>query len=104
MPAPAAPGRACRACSPSAILTDIAVATPDSLAGVPAVLAAAEAGEDLDGEAMLGIVWDAYRTKTANDSPAEVFRIESPSITFDWDFDDAGEMCRHLPRLARLYP
>lgn len=53
---------------------------------------------------MLGIVWDAYRTKTANDSPAEVFRIESPSITFDWDFDDAGEMCRHLPRLARLYP
>lgn len=82
---------------------DQAVADPDALAQVPAVVSAAEEGEDLDGEPVLGIAWNAYRQKTGEQLPAGAFTINYPPITFDWDFDDAEEMRRHLPRLSRLF-
>ncbi|WP_242895358.1 DUF4240 domain-containing protein [Actinomadura litoris] len=82
---------------------DQAVADPDALAGMPAVMAAAEKGEDLDGEPVLGIAWNAYRQKTGEQLPAEAFTINYPPITFGWDFEDTQQMRRHLPRLSHLY-
>lgn len=80
-----------------------AVADPDSLAEVPAVRAAAAAGEDLEGEDMLGVAWNAHRIRTGRRLPEGAFTIRYPAIEFGWDFDDDDAIRRRLPRLSRLF-
>ncbi|MFC6595091.1 DUF4240 domain-containing protein [Kitasatospora paranensis] len=80
-----------------------AVAEPDSLAGLAAVRAAAEAGEDLDGEDTLAVAWTAHRAATGEDLPDDCFTLSYPDIRFAWDFDDEGETARRLPRLSALF-
>lgn len=80
-----------------------AVSDPDSLANHPAVQAAAQNGEDLDGEPMLSIAWSAYHQKTGDQLPPGSFTINYPPLTHDWDFEDKEEMTRRLPQLSRLY-
>jgi hypothetical protein len=80
------------------------VADPDSLADHPAVIGAAEDGEaTLECEAILGVAWTAYRIATGEELPAGTFTIDYPELGEGWDFDDASEMARRLPRLAALY-
>ncbi|WP_441248646.1 DUF4240 domain-containing protein [Kitasatospora sp. McL0602] len=81
------------------------VADPDALADLPAVRAAAAAGEELDCERALGIAWRAYRAATGEDLPAGAFKIRYPRLDPDWgfDFDDSAELARRLPRLAALF-
>ncbi|MFJ4847699.1 MULTISPECIES: DUF4240 domain-containing protein [unclassified Streptomyces] len=82
-----------------------AVSDPDSLAGLPAVRAACAAtGPDLEGEATLGIAWDAYRAATGEDLPDDAFTIRYPDLDPAWrfDFGDTAEVARHLPALAAL--
>ncbi|GJF27921.1 hypothetical protein KNE206_06210 [Kitasatospora sp. NE20-6] len=80
-----------------------AVAAPDSLAGLPAVRAAAGNGEELDCEDALGIAWDAHLAATGEQMSGDCYTIAYPEIVFTWDFDDAGETARRLPHLAALY-
>jgi hypothetical protein len=80
-----------------------AVADPDSLAGVPAVLAAAASGMDLHGEPMLDIAWNAYQRKTGESLPDDSCTVSYPSIEFGWDFEDREATRRRLPRLSRLF-
>jgi Protein of unknown function (DUF4240) len=84
---------------------EAAVADPDSLAGVSAVVAAAETGEELEDEDVLGIVWHAYRQATGQDLPAGSFTVRHPELDPDWNFDhdDDQEIRRRLPRLASLF-
>lgn len=80
-----------------------AVADPDTLAELPAVLEAAKDQLDLEGEPLLNPAWDAYRRKTGEELPADSFTISYPSITFEWDFEDGEQMAFRLRRLSRLY-
>jgi hypothetical protein len=84
---------------------DQALTDPDSLADLPAVLAAAEEGEELEGEAILSVAWDAHLQATHKELPADAFTISYPQLDPDWDFDfnDEVEMRRRLPRLTALY-
>ncbi|MEU4358728.1 DUF4240 domain-containing protein [Streptomyces virginiae] len=79
---------------------------PDSLADLPVVQLAAAEGWDLDGEASLPIVWNAYRAATGSEPPADSFTIRYPEFDPEWDFDfgDHERIARHLPRIAALYP
>ncbi|MEV0492120.1 hypothetical protein [Streptomyces atratus] len=67
--------------------------------------AAAADGIDLDCEETLSIVWNAHVMATGKQLPDDAFTIRYPELdpTWDVDFDDQGEMTRHLPRLAALY-
>ncbi|SFF01514.1 Protein of unknown function [Actinacidiphila alni] len=80
-------------------------ADPDTLADLPAVRAAAAEWEELDCEAVLGIVWNAHLRATGEQLPAKSFTIRYPVLDPDWgfDFDDRAEMARRLPRLTALY-
>ena len=84
-----------------------ALADPDSLAGHPAVVAAAAEGrDDLEGEDILAVVWQAYRSVTGADGlPRPADPVAMPELDPDWDFDfdDWAEMERRLPRLAALH-
>ncbi|MFF0001516.1 DUF4240 domain-containing protein [Streptomyces avermitilis] len=55
---------------------------PDSLADLPAIQLAAAEGRDLDGEAILTIVWNAYQSATGNEPPAprDTFTIRYPDL------------------------
>lgn len=80
------------------------VADPDSLAEHPAVIAGAEEGEaGVECEDILGVAWTAHRAATGDDLPPGTFTVEYPELGEGWDFDDASEMGRRLPRLAALY-
>ncbi|MFL6076855.1 MAG: hypothetical protein ACJ73S_25965 [Mycobacteriales bacterium] len=80
-----------------------AVADPDALAEEGAVQAAAAAGEDLWGEEVLGIVWNAHLAATGQQLPPDASTIHYPTIDFGWDFDDHTATRAYLPRLSRLY-
>jgi hypothetical protein len=82
-----------------------AVADPDSLAAVPAVQAAAEEFMELDNEAMLGVIWGAYRSAFGEEFPWRKVTdpVAIPDLQPGWDFDDRDETRRRLPRLAALY-
>ncbi len=62
-------------------------------------------GRDLDGEAVLPIVWNAYRAATGSEPPARGFTIRHPELDPEWafDFGDHERIARHLPRIAALY-
>jgi len=80
-----------------------AVAEPDSLAELPAVIRAATDGLELEAEDMLGAVWSAYRRVTGEDLPAGYFTILYPELEPFWDFEDEEQIAARLPRLHRLY-
>lgn len=82
-----------------------AVADPDTLADVPAVIAAAPDREEMEGEDVLGIVWHAHLKATGEEPPDGAVTIRYPDLDSGWgfDFDDEAEMARRLPRLAALY-
>ncbi|HUQ57217.1 DUF4240 domain-containing protein [Lentzea sp.] len=82
-----------------------ALADPDSLADLPAVVAAAEAEADIEGEDALSIAWNAHLKATGMRLPEDAFTIRYPDLDPEWDFDfgDGAEMAARLPRLAALY-
>ena len=84
---------------------DRAVADPDTLADHPAVRAAAEKGIELEDEETLHIVWNAHLAATGKELPPDAFSIRYPALDDTWafDFDDAAEITRRLPRLAALF-
>ena len=81
------------------------VADPDSLAEVPIVRASAADGIEFDCEETLSIAWNAHVTATGRKLPDHAFTIRYPELdpTWNFDFDDRGEMTRRLPRLTALY-
>ncbi|MFE6049234.1 DUF4240 domain-containing protein [Kitasatospora sp. NPDC056446] len=81
------------------------IADPDALAGLPAVRAAAADGDDIEGEDVLGIAWQAHQAATGEELPDNGFTYRYPELDPEWgfDFDDADELGRRLPRLAALY-
>lgn len=81
------------------------LADPDSLAALPAVVAAAESGVELECEAALNIAWDAHLRATGRKLPEDAFTIVYPELDPDWDFDfdDGAELAARLPRLAALF-
>ncbi|GAA3212731.1 DUF4240 domain-containing protein [Dactylosporangium siamense] len=85
---------------------ELALADPESLAGHPAVIAAVADENGLECEDVLAVASYAYEQVTGTDElPDAGFVIEYPGLDPDWDFDfdDAAEMRRRLPRLAALY-
>jgi hypothetical protein len=82
-----------------------ALADPDSLAGLPAVVDACASGEDLWGEDILGVAWNAYQTATGSELPQGAYSLRYPDLdpSWDFDFDNETEMRRRLPRLTGLY-
>ncbi|MFC7550998.1 DUF4240 domain-containing protein [Plantactinospora sp. GCM10030261] len=79
-----------------------AVADPDTLADLPVVQRVAADGGDLECESMYGVVWDAYATVAAGRQPPAVTG-RYPLLGQGWDFEDAVEVRRRLPRLAALF-
>jgi len=81
------------------------VASPDSLASLPAVVEAAESGMEFECESALSIAWNAHIKATGMQLPQDAFRIRYPDLDPDWDFDfdDSAELAVRLPRLAALY-
>lgn len=81
------------------------LANPDSLAANPIVIQAAEEGEDLECEDILGVAWDAHLSATGQELPAAAFTIIYPELDPAWtfDFDDHAELTRRLPRLSALH-
>jgi hypothetical protein len=84
---------------------EAAVADPDSLAALPAVVSAAESGMEFECEAALAIPWNAHLTATGMKLPEDAFTIRYPALDPDWDFefDDSAELAARLPRLSALY-
>ncbi|WP_167153144.1 DUF4240 domain-containing protein [Streptomyces sp. MBT27] len=84
---------------------EAAVSDPDSLAGLAAVREAAVTWEELECEPVLAIAWDAHLKATGQELPGECFTIDYPLLDPEWDFDfdDADEVARRLPRTAALH-
>ncbi|MFC7545395.1 DUF4240 domain-containing protein [Plantactinospora sp. GCM10030261] len=80
-----------------------AVADPDSLADLPAVRQAATTGEEFGSADMLEIGQRAYAKATATELPPAVDPAERVESDDFWDFDDADEVRRRMPRLAELF-
>ncbi|MCL3860988.1 DUF4240 domain-containing protein [Actinotalea sp. K2] len=82
-----------------------ALADPDSLADVPAVVEAADEDDVLESEDMLSVAWDAYEAATGGELPATRGGSPRPPLDPDWDFDfdDDDEMSARLPRLTALF-
>ncbi|MDT7787524.1 MAG: hypothetical protein QOF58_5943 [Pseudonocardiales bacterium] len=82
-----------------------AVAAPDSLASLPAVIAAAESGVEFECELTLNIAWNAHLAATGMKLPEDAFTIRYPELDPDWDFefDDSAELAARLPRLSALF-
>jgi hypothetical protein len=79
------------------------VKSPDDLAGMPAVRAAAENGAVFEAEEVLSIAAEAYRQATGSELPAGETPVTRPDAADLWDFDNEEEMQRRLPRLSALF-
>jgi hypothetical protein len=80
-----------------------AVREPDSLAGMPAIKAAADSGAVFEAEEVLTIAASAYAEATGEELPPAETPPTRPDPADLWDFDDEDEMRRRLPRLASLF-
>ena len=80
-----------------------AVREPDSLAGMPAVRAAADGGAVFEAEEVLGIGARAYERATGGPMPESDAPPTRPEAADLWDFDNEDEMRRQLPRLSSLF-
>ncbi|WP_433828861.1 DUF4240 domain-containing protein [Actinoplanes sp. CA-015351] len=80
------------------------VQSPDVLAGMPAVRAAAESGAVFEAEEVLTIAARAYEQATGKPLAADEERPRiRPEVNDLWDFDNEDEMRRRLPRLSELF-
>ena len=79
------------------------VRSPDSLADLSAVRAAAESGAVFEAEEVLAIAAGAYATATGSELPADDRPVTRPESADLWDFDNDEEMQRRLPRLSALF-
>ena len=79
------------------------VRSPDSLAEMPAVRAAAQNGAVFEAEEVLSIATEAYEQATGSRLAAQERPVTRPDPADLWDFDDEEEMRRRLPRLAALF-
>ncbi|BAL86385.1 hypothetical protein AMIS_11650 [Actinoplanes missouriensis 431] len=80
------------------------VKSPDVLAGMPAVRAAAETGAVFEAEEVLTIAARAYEKATGEPLPDAGERPRTrPEVADLWDFDNEEEMQRRLPRLSELF-
>ena len=79
------------------------VKSPDSLADMPAVQAAADNGAVFEAEEVLSIASDAYQQATGEELPAGERPVTRPDSADLWDFDNEEEMQRRLPRLSGLF-
>jgi hypothetical protein len=81
-----------------------AVRSPDVLAEMPAVRAAADTGAVFEAEEVLTIADRAYEKATGEPPPPVADRPRTrPEAADLWDFDNEEEMHRRLPRLAALF-
>ena len=79
------------------------VRSPDSLADVAVVRAAAETGAVFEAEEVLSIAAEAYAQATGEELPAGERPVTRPEAADLWDFDDEEEMQRRLPKLSALF-
>jgi hypothetical protein len=79
------------------------VRSPDSLADIPAVRAAAENGAVFEAEEVLSIAAEAYRQATGSELPGGEAPVTRPDAADLWDFDNEEEMHRRLPKLSALF-
>ncbi|MEU4245276.1 DUF4240 domain-containing protein [Actinoplanes sp. NPDC026619] len=79
------------------------VKSPDALADMPAVQAAADNGAVFEAEEVLTIAAEAYRQATGSEMPAWEAPATRPDSADLWDFDNEEEMQRRLPRLSALF-
>ena len=77
--------------------------SPDSLAEMPAVRAAAENGAVFEAEEVLSIAAEAYLQATGAELPAVERPMTRPAADDLWDFDNEEEMQRRLPQLSALF-
>ncbi|MEV6306707.1 DUF4240 domain-containing protein [Actinoplanes sp. NPDC051861] len=81
-----------------------AVRSPDVLANVAAIKAAAEADAIFEAEEVLTIADRAHEKATGEPLPERPDRPRSrPEVADLWDFDNEDEMRRRLPRLSALF-
>ncbi len=79
------------------------VGSPDSLAEMPAVRAAAETGAVFEAGEVLTIAEEAHRQATGSGLPAGETPVTRPDAADLWDFDNEEEMQRRLPQLSALF-
>lgn len=79
------------------------VGSPDSLAEMPAVRAAAETGAVFEAGEVLTIAEEAHRQATGSGLPTGEVPVTRPDAADLWDFDDEEEMQRRLPQLSALF-
>jgi hypothetical protein len=79
------------------------VGSPDSLAEMPAVRAAAETGAVFEAGEVLTIAEEAHRQATGSGLPAGGTPVTRPDAADLWDFDNEEEMQRRLPQLSALF-
>ena len=79
------------------------VKSPDALADLPDVRAAADNGAVFEAEEVLSIAKDAYAQVTGSEMPVGETPVTRPDAADLWDFDDEEEMQRRLPRLSALF-
>ena len=79
------------------------VKSPDSLAAVAVVKAAADTGAVFEAAEVLSIAAEAYQQATGGAMPEEDRPQTRPDVADLWDFDDEEEMQRRLPRLSALF-
>jgi hypothetical protein len=79
------------------------VKSPDSLADMPAVRAAADNGAVFEAEEVLTIAAEAYRQATGSEMPDWETPATRPDAADLWDFDNEEEMQKRLPRLSALF-
>jgi hypothetical protein len=79
------------------------VKSPDSLAEMPAVRAAAESGAVFEAGEVLTVAAEAYAQATGSEMPAGEQPVTRPDAGDLWDFDNEEEMQRRLPKLSELF-
>jgi hypothetical protein len=79
------------------------VRSPDSLADVPVVRAAADTGAVFEAAEVLSIAAEAYQQATGEELPSADRPATRPDVADLWDFDDEEEMQRRLPKLSALF-
>lgn len=79
------------------------VKSPDSLASVEVIKAAAETGAVFEAPEVLTIAAEAYREATGEELPDEERPKTRPDAGDLWDFDNEEEMQRRLPKLSALF-
>ncbi|BCY06219.1 DUF4240 domain-containing protein [Actinoplanes sp. L3-i22] len=80
-----------------------AVQSPDVLANVVVIKAAADTGAVFEAEEVLGIAALAYEQATGQPLPPGDAAPNRPAVNDLWDFDNEDEMRRRLPKLSALF-